>query len=218
MTTAPAVVVVVSDRRRLATSFGGAIDGALDLLLEQASAASDAGADVFHLREPDLDAAALLPLVKRLTSVVRGRLRLVVNDRADIAAVAGVGVHLRHSSVAADRLRAWLPTGTFVTRAVHTADEVRRAGPVDAIVAGTVARTPSKTGDHPTLGMAGLAALVRHSAVPVYAIGGIAPHDWPWIAETGAAGCAGIGAFLPRSGESVREAVFRAVAAFRGAR
>ena len=99
-------------------------------------------------------------------------------------------------------------------RAVHDEDGVRAAGPVDALVAGTVQATPSKSGAVRTLGLDGLATLVRASVVPVVAIGGLSGEDWPRLASTGVHGVAAIGAFLPGPGETIGAAIARAVAAF----
>jgi len=202
---------IVSDRRRLAAAAGRPLADAPALLATQVSAAADTGVGFFQLREPDLDGGALLTLTRTLVSAADGRTRIVVNDRADVAAACGAALHLRHTSIAAAHLRRWLPPSTWITRSVHTIDDVLAAGPVDALVAGTAARSASKAPGSPTLGQAGLAALVEASAVPVYAIGGLGPAEWPWVAASGAAGMAGIGLFLPRPGEDVATAVHRAV-------
>ena len=81
-------------------------------------------------------------------------------------------------------------------------------------MAGTVQATVSKPAGGPTLGLEGLAAVVAASAVPVYAIGGLVGADWPRLAPLGVYGVAAIGVFLPREGESIAQAVHRAVDAF----
>lgn len=205
---------IVSDRRRLVAATGRPLDDATALLVAQVEAAAAAGAGFFQLREPDLDARALDALTRRLVEAAVGRTRLVVNDRADVAALAAAGLHLKHTSLSAASVQAWLPPATWLSRAVHSADDARTAGPVDAIVAGTVAATQSKPAGVPTLGAAGLTAIVAVSRVPVFAIGGLGPADWRWVASAGAWGVAGIGAFLPRLGEDPGEAVARALAAF----
>lgn len=207
---------IVSDRRRLAAAAGRPLDEAPALLQAQVEAAAEAGVGFFQLREPDMTAAALLILTRRLVAAAAGTVRLVVNDRADVAAAAGTGLHLKHASLDPGRLRVWLPEAIWITRAVHTPDEAALAGPVDAVLAGTAAPSASKPPGSPTLGPAGLSALVGRSAVPVFAIGGLSPTDWPWVAAGGAFGVAAIGAFLPRRGEDPAAAVRRAVAAFIG--
>lgn len=205
---------IVSDRRRLAAASGRPLDEAPALLLAQVDAAAEAGVGFFQLREPDLAAAALATLARRLVSVAAGRTRIVVNDRADVAAVAGADLHLKHASIDASRLRVWMAAGTWMSRAVHTVADVAAAGPVDAVIAGTATASRSKPLGWPTLGPAGLAALVAASSAPVFAIGGLTPADWRWVAGGGAFGVAAIGAFLPRPDEDAGAAVRRVVAAF----
>jgi thiamine-phosphate diphosphorylase len=205
---------IVSDRRRLAAAAGRDLADAPALLVAQLEVAAEAGVAFYQLREPDLDVTTLLALARRLVAAAAGRTRVIVNDRADVAALAGAGVHLKHHSIDAGRLRPWLPTTTWISQAVHTIDDVHAAGPVDALVAGTAAPSVSKAAGTPTLGPAGLAALVGASAVPTFAIGGLTPPDWRWVAASGAYGIAAIGAFLPRRGEDPGAATARAIAAF----
>jgi thiamine-phosphate pyrophosphorylase len=205
---------IVSDRRRLAAAAGRELADAPALLVAQLEAAADARVGFYQLREPDLDGATLLALARRLVAVAGGRTRVVVNDRADVAALAGAGLHLKHRSIDAARLRPWMPRATWMSRAVHTRDDVLAAGPVDAVIAGTAAPSASKMAGAPTLGAAGLAAIVAASDVPVFAIGGLTPSDWRWVAASGAFGIAAIGAFLPRRGDDLAAATARAIAGF----
>ncbi len=202
---------LVSDRRRLAAAAGRPPQHGAALLAEQVEAAAACGLAFIQIREPDLGGAALLALTRQLVAIAGGRTRLVVNDRADVAAVAGAALHLRHHSMSASVVRPWLPPGTWLSRAVHAVADVAAAGPVDVLIAGTAAPSASKPAGSPTLGPAGLAAVVAESPVPVFAIGGLGPAEWSWVAASGAFGMAAIGLFLPRPGESVGAAVRRAV-------
>ncbi len=185
------------------------------LLVEQVAAAAAAGIGAFQLREPDLDTDALFALVCTVRAAVGDApMALLVNDRADVAAAAGVGVHLKERSMPAARVKAALPAVRPIWRAVHDVDGARAAGPVDALVAGTVQASRSKAAGSPTLGHAGLAAIVIATARPVYAIGGLTGASWPSLSATGAHGCAAIGVFLPRNGEDIAQAVGRAVRGF----
>jgi len=205
---------VVSDRRRLCAAAGRPLADAHRLVVAQAGAAAAAGVTAFQVRERDLDALALLALVRDVAAVAAGRLRVLVNDRADVAAAAGVGVHLRADSIAAARLRPWLPNDTWISRSAHDRRELGAVGPVNAVLVGAVRATASKRAGHPLLGDDGLAVLVAAAGVPVVAIGGVSAADWPRLQHAGAAGLAAIGAFLPRSGESVEAAVHRAAGEF----
>jgi thiamine-phosphate diphosphorylase len=122
---------------------------------------------------------------------------VVVNDRVDVALACGAdGVHLRHDSVRVQAVRTIAPHGFLVGRSVHGPAEAEGAGPVDYLIAGTVFPTPSKPAATPTLGLDGLAEVVRTVPIPVLAIGGITRDRLDEVATTGAAGVAGIGLFI----------------------
>ena len=209
-------VGLVSSRHRLCAALRRPLTDAAILLTEQVEAAAACGVEFFQVREPDLAAADLLPLVRTLRRAARGRMRIVVNDRADVAAAAGVDLHLKAGSMPTARLREWLPTGIWVSRAVHDAAELTAADEsADAFVAGTVRDTESKAAGTPRLGMAGLALIAAASRRPVFAIGGMTAADWPQVTAAGAAGMAVIGWMLPRAGEHAGEAIARAMAELR---
>ena len=168
--------------------------------LAQARKAVEAGIDLMHIRERDLDSAALAVLVRAVVRIARegetGVPRIVVNDRLDVALACGAdGVHLRGDSMAAARVRSVAPPTFLVGRSVHTREQARDAGPVDYLIAGTVFRTASKADDAPLIGLDGLASIVRAATVPVLAIGGITVDRVGAVAATGAAGIAAIGLF-----------------------
>ncbi|MGE4085525.1 MAG: thiamine phosphate synthase [Vicinamibacterales bacterium] len=206
-------LMVVSDRRRLCAAVARPLAAAPDLLAAQVRAAAAAGVDAFQVRELDLEGGALLALVERLAGAAGSAMRVVVNDRADVAAAAGVGVHLRVGSLPTARLRAWQPAPAFISRAAHDRDELAAVGPVDLVVAGTVRGTTSKGHEVEPIGFAGLRALAAAAAVPVIGIGGLSGGDWPALRAAGAVGFAAIGTFLPQTGESIDGAVARAVGA-----
>lgn len=209
-------VGLVSSRHRLCAAVRRPLGDAAILLTEQVEAAAASGVEFFQVREADLTAADLLTLVRRLRHAARGRLRIVVNDRADVAAAAGVDLHLKAGSLPTARVRAWLPAGTWVSRAVHDVADVTTAGDAeDAFLAGTVRDTESKAPGTPRLGLAGLANIVAASRRPVFAIGGMTAAEWPHVAAAGAAGMAAIGWMLPRDGEQAGEAIARAMAELR---
>jgi thiamine-phosphate diphosphorylase len=190
---------LVTDRHRLrpdAVTFAAARQG----LVEQAAWAARAGVDMLQVRERDLEGGPLAALVSALLDVSRGSpLRVIVNDRLDIALACGAhGVHLRHDSLQAADVRRLAPPGFLVGRSVHGVAEALTAGPVDYLIAGTVFRTASKSSEAPLLGTDGLAAVAKAAGVPVLAIGGVRADHFEELAAAGAAGVAGIGLFIDR--------------------
>jgi thiamine-phosphate diphosphorylase len=191
------VLCLVTDRQRLAPDADP--DARLDAVVDCVAAAAHAGVDLVHVRERDLEGAALMRLVERCVQAVRGsRTRVLVNDRVDVALVAGAhGVHLPGHGVPAPRVRLLTPRGFLIGRSVHhatEADRVVREGGVDYLVFGTVFPTSAKTGVQPA-GVEGLEAAVASVPVPVLAIGGVTLERVPQIARAGAAGVAAIGLF-----------------------
>jgi thiamine-phosphate diphosphorylase len=207
------MLCLVTDRRRLGAAIGIEARAWDDALRTQARAAAQAGVDLLQVREPDLDAAALVYLVKAIVNDVKGTAtRVLVNDRLDVAWAAGAaGVHLKERSFAVDTVRRTTAPGFWIGRSVHSAATAGSAGTADYLIAGTVSPTVSKP-SAVCLGWEGLSAVVRAAAGrPVLAIGGIDLPSIPLVAVRGAAGVAAIGAFIPFNGEPLAEFVQKRV-------
>jgi thiamine-phosphate diphosphorylase len=183
------VVCLVTDRRRLSSA---------DQTVQLASTAAACGAGLIQIREPDLEAGALLDLVRRVRQATASTpAAVVVNDRVDVAIAAGAhGVHLRADGVDAARVRAIAPDGFLVGRSVHAVDEAIAAvaSGVDYLIMGTIYPTRSKPG-RAAAGPDALAEVCRTVGVPVLAIGGVTVDRLDEIARAGAAGIAAIGLF-----------------------
>jgi len=188
---------LVTDRRLLVPP-GASDREASRCLVAQARHAADAGVDLIHVRERDLEAAALAALVTAVLDAVRGTAtRVVVNDRLDVAVGCGAhGVHLRGDSIPVGAARRLVPQAFLIGRSVHSVGEAHDAQGADYLVAGTVFRSESKPENHPLLGIDGLTAVVRAAAAPVLAIGGVTVERFASVSATGAAGVAAIGLFM----------------------
>ena len=129
----------------------------------------------------------------------RLKLRLIIAGDARLAANMG-GLHLseamlRHGGRGWRLLRR---PGWLVTAAAHSPAAIRaaaRAG-VDAVLLSPVFPTASHPGAA-ELGPLKFAALVRHSPIPVYALGGVSAATAPRLAGSGAAGFAAISGLVP---------------------
>jgi len=195
-------VCLVTDRVRLARRLGIAPEAALEAIVALAGEAARAGVDLIQVREPGLEARALLQLVRSVIAEARpAGARIVVNDRLDVALAAGAdGVHLKASSMPARAVRRLAPPPFLVGQSAHALSEVRAAveGGVDYIIFGTVFPSASKGPGWRLAGVTGLGEAVRAAApVPVLAIGGVSPDTAPQAAAAGAAGAAVIDALLP---------------------
>lgn len=193
------IIHLVTDRHRLvdaAHAWTVAEVGAC--LLRQTRYAVDAGVDYVQVRERDLDAADLAHLVAELVACTRGTAtRVLVNDRLDVALVAGAdGVHLRADSMPVAVARRLAPSRFIVGRSVHSLIEAAAASDADYLVAGTVWASASKAGCHSLLGIDGFASIAHAVHVPVLAIGGVTAARAGEVASAGGAGIAAIGLFV----------------------
>ena len=191
------VICLVTDRRRLT---GPTPDGGINALLRLIEDAAHAGVDLIQIREPDLEDRALEALVRRaVTLTSTTSTRVVVNDRVDVALAAGAaGVHLKETSMSAERVRSLAPPRWLVGRSVHDAGEATRvAAPraLDYLIAGPVFETRSKPGQT-SIGPDGLARMVQAVSVPVLAIGGLTVGRARLVGQAGAAGLAAITEFV----------------------
>ena len=197
------MICLVTDRRRLSA----AGDDAADRLVELVAAAAGAGIDLIQIREPDLETAQSRTPRSRAAWTPCGARPpgLLVNDRTDVVLAAGAhGVHLRADSIDARAARALLSPDALVGRSVHSVEEAAdasRAGGLDYLILGTLFETPSKDASRRLTTLDELSAACRASSVPVLAIGGMTVERALAAAQAGAAGIAGIGMFIPPSGQ-----------------
>jgi len=176
--------------------------------VEQVRGAVAGQVDFIHVRERDLEAGALLALVRRLAIEAPGSAeRMLVNDRLDVAMAGGVrGVHLREASFGVGEVRL-VSAACAIGASVHDVTGARRRRGATYLVAGTVRPTPSKAPDR-YLGWEGLREVVRAAeGCPVLGIGGLDLPEVPDLARSGAAGLAGVGAFIPPNPCDVRSFV-----------
>lgn len=163
--------------------------------VDLARAFLDGGARLLQLRAKRLGSGPLLELTDRLVALARpygGR--LLVNDRADVARMAGAaGVHVGQEDLDAGAARAIVGPDAFVGLSTHTADQIE-AGlqqPISYLAVGPVFGTGTKDTGYAPVGL----DLVRHAAVragslPVVGIGGIDLVRAPDLLAAGAAAVA----------------------------
>ena len=122
---------------------------------------------------------------------------VLVNHDVALANALGIGVHLRAAQLPALPRRP-LPEGLPVAASCHSLDELRHAERLgcDFAVLGPVRETATHPGT-PGLGWPGFAALREHTALPLYAIGGLSPNDIPEARRHGAQGIAAIRGLWP---------------------
>lgn len=156
-----------------------------------AGAAARGGCDGIHLRLPGGAAADLLSLARTIRDTIPNA-SLIVNDRVDVALVAGAdGVQLAERAFSVEDARRILPDDVMIGRSVHDVAGARVAADAgaDYALAGHVFDTPSKDGT-PGRGLDWLAAVAASVSIPVIALGGISVERIPAVIDAGAYGVA----------------------------
>jgi thiamine-phosphate pyrophosphorylase len=168
-------------------------------LIDFLRAALAAGVDLIQLREPDLAARSLLAIADALAPLLHQTgAALLINDRADVSACAGAGVHLPTRGMRADAVRRAFGERMLIGASTHNLTEARAAASdgADFIVFGPVFETESKKAYGPPVGLAALQEAAAQLPIPVIALGGIKPGNLPDALGAGAAGIAAISMFV----------------------
>ena len=182
-------------------------------ILHQVSAAVAAGIDLIQIREKKLSARVLFELTERAVELAAGRsTRILVNDRADIAAGAGAsGVHLTTGSIDAGTIRKTFGKDFLIGASTHSLAEARSArdGDADFAVFGPIFETSSKSEYGPPLGLDALTEAAQELApFPLLALGGISVENAHECLRVGASGIAGISLFAdPAKLKSVADSI-----------
>lgn len=162
--------------------------------VEQARVAIGGGARVVQLRMKDAPAGAVLEAARQVVALAAGRALVIVNDRADLALLAGAdGVHLGDDDLPVPEARRLVGPGLLVGRTTRTLGEARAAveAGADHVGYGPIFASRSKALPVPPRGVAALAEVAGALGVPVVAIGGIGEATIGEVARAGAA-CAAV--------------------------
>ncbi len=161
-----------------------------DRFLARLEARLREGLRLVQVREKTMTGPALRALAERVVALCRGHgARVLINADADLARAIGAdGVHVTSAQLRALAAR---PDVRCCGASCHTAEELRLAERLgaDFAVLGPVRPTPSHPGAA-TLGWDGFRAAAAGAAVPVYALGGLAPPDLDQALACGAHGLA----------------------------
>jgi len=133
--------------------------------------------------------------------------RLILNDRADLAALAGWGgVHVGQGDLSPEDARRVVGAGQWVGVSTHTEEQVRVAelSCADYVAVGPVFVTGTKLDAEPVVGLEGVRKARALTGKPLVAIGGITRENARSVIDAGADSVAVISALLA-TGESVEK-------------
>jgi thiamine-phosphate pyrophosphorylase len=156
----------------------------------------DAGVRLLQLRGKDLTLGPMTALARQLVDTGRAHgARLIVNDRADAARLAGAdGVHVGQDDLTPAEARRIAGAGAIVGVSTHTPEQIAAAleEPIDYLAIGPVFPTGSKASAWPTVGLDGVRAAARAvgGRLPLVAIGGISLDSAAAVIAAGASSVA----------------------------
>ena len=161
------------------------------------TAVIQAGIDLIQLRVKNVSDAVHLSWASFCQQRCEAaNIRLVVNDRPDIASIVGAsGVHLGQSDQPADLVRQRFGPGLFIGSSCHSITQLKgrseATASIDYLALGPIFNTSSKANAEPTLGVDILEIARDHlreiqSPMPLVAIGGIQIENIQSVLERGA--------------------------------
>ncbi len=169
-------------------------DDASRQILGIVSVAVEENIPLVQIREKYLTAKLLFELTAKVVEITNGSTtRVLVNDRADIAAAARAnGVHLTSLSLSAEVIRETFGREFIIGVSTHGIDEAGRAvaGGADFVVFGPIFETPDKGA---ATGLVELSEVCdKLNAFPVLALGGVDRENYRSVLDAGANGFAAI--------------------------
>jgi thiamine-phosphate pyrophosphorylase len=131
--------------------------------------------------------------------------KLIMNDRADLALVAGFdGIHVGQDDLSPEGARKVIGDTLWLGVSTHNPDQVREADrtSADYIAVGPVFATGSKANPDPVIGLEGVRRARTLTRKPVVAIGGITRANCRSVIDAGADSVAVISDLLREPGKS----------------
>jgi thiamine-phosphate pyrophosphorylase len=161
------------------------------------------GVEILQVRAKHLSSAAFLSIVAGIVELAhREGARVIANDRADIARLAGAdGVHVGQDDLAPTQVRDIVGEAAIVGLSTHSTEEIEqgREEPVDYLAIGPVFATVTKAAAHAPIGLETVRyarQLVEGSGRELIAIGGITLDNAREVLEAGATAVAVISDLL----------------------
>lgn len=171
--------------------------------IDLAAAYLSGGARFLQIRAKHASGAEFLDLASRIVELAHASEAIVVvNDRADIARLAGAdGVHVGQDDLAPSDVRRIVGDDAIVGFSTHTIEQMTAAvrQPVTYVAIGPVFGTVTKATGYDAVGLEivrAAAASARAADLPLVAIGGITLDTAVSVLEAGAASVAVIGDLL----------------------
>ena len=149
-----------------------------------------AGVELIQLRDKRSPAGVVFRNVKEMDArFASSRVRIIVNDRPDIAAIVGAGgVHVGQDDLPVEAARQICGDGLWVGVSTHNLAQLRYADrtSADYIAVGPIFPTATKNNPDPVVGVDFLRAARQLTRKPLVAIGGITVESAADVFRAGA--------------------------------
>jgi thiamine-phosphate pyrophosphorylase len=145
-------------------------------ILDLASQLAAAGVGVIQLRDKRSPSSQILAAARELNAMLGPKnIRFILNDRPDIAAILGCGVHVGQEDLSPDDARKIVGPARWVGVSTHNLDQLRQADrtSADYIAIGPIFPTSTKENPDPVVGLDFIRAARAITRKPLVAIGGI---------------------------------------------
>jgi thiamine-phosphate pyrophosphorylase len=160
---------------------------------------AQAGVGVLQYRDKVGTANEVLGAAAEIAAEFAGRdCLLIMNDRADLALLAGWGVHVGHEDLAPEDARRVVGVGKVIGVSTHHEAQMiaADASAADYVAVGPVFATATKADAEPVVGLEGVRRARALTRKPLVAIGGITRENARSVIDAGADSVAVIGGLL----------------------
>ena len=164
-----------------------------------------AGVGLIQYRNKSGNARQVLDHARELKLRLGNSVKLIMNDRADLALVAGFdGVHVGQEDLSPPGARRVIGDALWLGISTHNIEQVRMADQTSAdyIAVGPVFATGSKANPDPVVGLEGVRRARALTGKPLVAIGGITRANCRSVIDAGADSVAVISDLLREPGKS----------------
>ncbi len=193
---------------RLYAILDGSCFGDGEFLFGAAQSFVSAGVTLLQYRDKSGNARQILDRAQELKRRLGNSVKLIMNDRADLALAAGFdGVHVGQDDLSPTGTRKVIGSKLWLGVSTHNPEQVREADDTtaDYLAIGPVFGTKSKERPDPIVGLDGVRAARALTQKPLVAIGGITRENCRSVVEAGADSVAVIADLVHDPGKSAEE-------------
>ena len=169
-------------------------------LLLAAEGLASSGVTLLQYRNKQGNGRVMLAHARALKSALGPRVKLIMNDRADLCLASGFdGLHIGQDDLSPEAARRIIGPHRWLGISTHNPEQIAEADKTDAdyLAIGPVFATTSKANPDPVIGLEGVRRARELTSKPLVAIGGITRANARSVIDAGADSVAVISDLLP---------------------